>query len=87
MCYAPLLETVLAQLTAVSGQIGVDRIVPGIAMYNTSMSTAAAKIKAARALGFRTIALYSYDSLYERPGQWERLGAFLTEHDPLEVHP
>jgi uncharacterized lipoprotein YddW (UPF0748 family) len=87
MCYAPMLETVLGQLTAVSGQIGVDRIVPGIAMYNTSLSTAAAKIKAARALGFRTIALYSYDSLYERPGQWERLGAFLTEHDPSEVHP
>jgi uncharacterized lipoprotein YddW (UPF0748 family) len=87
MCYAPMLATVLDQLTAVSAQIGVDRIVPGIAMYNTSLSTAATKIKAARALGFHTIALYSYDSLFERPGQWERLGAFLTEHDPSEVQP
>jgi uncharacterized lipoprotein YddW (UPF0748 family) len=87
MCYAPLLATVLEQLTAVSSQIGVDRIVPGIAMYNTPLSTAATKIKAARALGFHTIALYSYDSLFERPGQWERLGAFLTEHDPSEVQP
>ena len=87
MCYAPTLATVLGQLTALSGQLGVDRIVPGIAMYNTPLSTAATKIKAARALGFPTIALYSYDSLYERPGQWERLGAFLTEHDPSEVHP
>jgi uncharacterized lipoprotein YddW (UPF0748 family) len=87
MCYAPLLETVLTQLNTLSTQLGVDRIVPGIAMYNTPLSTAATKIKAARALGFPTIALYSYDSLYERTGQWERLGAFLTEHDPLEVHP
>lgn len=87
MCYAPQVETVLEQLSAVRGQIGVERLVPGIAMYNTPMATAATKIKAARALGFPTIALYSYDSLYERPGLWERLGAFLTEHDPSEVHP
>ena len=87
MCYAPLLETVLAQLNEVSAQIGVDHLVPGIAMYNAPLSTAATKIKAARALGFPTIALYSYDSLYERPGLWERLRAFLTAHDPSEVHP
>jgi len=87
MCYAPLLETVLAQLNEVSAQIGVDRLVPGIAMYNAPLATAATKIKAARALGFPTIALYSYDSLYERPGLWERLRAFLTAHDPSEVHP
>ena len=87
MCYAPLVQTVLGQLTTVSSQIGVDRIVPGIAMYNTPLSTAAVKIKAARAFGFTRIALYSYDSLYERPGLWERLRAFLTAHDPSEVHP
>jgi uncharacterized lipoprotein YddW (UPF0748 family) len=87
MCYAPMLETVLTQLNEVSAQIGVDRLVPGIAMYNAPLATAATKIKAARALGFPTIALYSYDSLYERPGLWERLRAFLTAHDPSEVHP
>lgn len=87
MCYAPTLSTVLGQLTELSAQLGVQHIVPGIAMYNTPLATAATKIKAARALGYPTIALYSYDSLFERPGQWERLGAFLTEHDPSEVHP
>ena len=53
MCYAPLFETVLAQLTSLSSQLGVEHIVPGIAMYNTPLSTAATKIKAARALGYR----------------------------------
>jgi uncharacterized lipoprotein YddW (UPF0748 family) len=87
MCYAPAVPTVLAQLTAISGaQVGA-RVVPGIAMYNTPLSTAAVKLKAARALGFSSVALYSYDSLYERPGLWERLRAFLTERDPSEVHP
>ncbi len=87
MCYAPLVQTVLGQLTQLRGQLGVDRLVPGIAMYNTSLSTAAVKLKAARALGFPVVALYSYDSLYARPGLWERLRAFLTAHDPSEVHP
>ncbi len=87
MCYAPSVQTVLGELTAVSRQLGVDRLVPGIAMYNTSLSTAAVKIKAARALGFPAVALYSYDSLYERPGQWERLRSFLIARDLLEVHP
>jgi uncharacterized lipoprotein YddW (UPF0748 family) len=87
MCYAPLVQTVLGQLAQVRGQFDVERLVPGIAMYNTSLSTAAVKIKAVRALGFPLVALYSYDSLYERPGLWERLRAFLTEHDPSEVHP
>ena len=87
MCYAPLTETVLSQLNTLSSQVGVERLVPGIAMYNTPLSTAATKIKAARALGFPSIALYSYDSLYERPGLWERLRFFLTAQDLSEVHP
>jgi uncharacterized lipoprotein YddW (UPF0748 family) len=87
MCYAPAVPVVLAQLTAVSGGAGADRLVPGIAIYNTPLSTAAVKLKAARALGFPSVALYSYDSLYERPGSWERLLAFLAVRDPLEVHP
>jgi uncharacterized lipoprotein YddW (UPF0748 family) len=87
MCYAPAVPTVLAQLSAVNGATGSGQIVPGIAMYNTPLSTAAVKLKAARALGFPSVALYSYDSLYERPGLWERLRSFLAERDPSEVHP
>ena len=87
MCYAPETQTVLQQLTVMSEQLGTDRLVPGIAMYNTPLSTAAAKIKAAHALGYPAVALYSYDSLYERPGRWEMLRAYLDTRDPLEVHP
>ncbi len=87
MCYAPSIPVVLAQLAAVSGGARADRLVPGIAIYNTPLATAAVKLKAARALGFPSVALYSYDSLYERPGSWERLLAFLAARDPLEVHP
>lgn len=87
MCYAPAVPTVLAQLTAAAAAALPSQIVPGIAMYNTPLSTAAVKMKAARALGFPSVALYSYDSLYERPGRWERLRAFLAEHDPSEVKP
>ena len=87
MCYAPSVPVVLRQLTVMKEQLGVDRLVPGIAMYNTPISTAATKIKAARSLGFPWVALYSYDSLYARPGQWERLRVFLDEGDPAEVQP
>jgi len=87
MCYAPETQTVLQQLTVMSEQLGTDRLVPGIAMYNTPLSTAAAKIKAAHALGYPAVALYSYDSLYERPGRWEMLRAYLDTRDPSEVHP
>jgi len=87
MCYAPSVPTVLHELALLREQLGVDRLVPGIAMYNTPLSTAAAKIKAARALGFPLVALYSYDSLFQRSGQWERLRSFLDDADPAEVHP
>ncbi len=87
MCYAPTVQAVLGQLTVMSQQIGVDRLVPGIAIYNSPLSSAAAKIKAARAMGFPAVALYSYDSLYERPGQWERLRSFLAERNLSEVQP
>lgn len=77
MCYAPALQTVLDQLTSMSEQVGTARLVPGIAVYNTPPSTAAAKIKGARALGFPAIALYSYDSLWERGDGWQRLLQYL----------
>jgi uncharacterized lipoprotein YddW (UPF0748 family) len=87
MCYAPETQVVLQQLTAMSEQLGTDRLVPGIAVYNTPLSTAAAKIKAVRALGYPAVALYSYDSLYGRPGGWDQLRAYLDTRDPSEVHP
>jgi uncharacterized lipoprotein YddW (UPF0748 family) len=87
MCYAPVVQVVLQQLASVSQQVGMDRLVPGIAMYNAPLSAAAAKIKAARAMGFPAVALYSYDSLYDRPGQWDRLRGYLADRDLTEVRP
>jgi uncharacterized lipoprotein YddW (UPF0748 family) len=74
MCYAPPLRTVVAQLLSFAASPGMGaRIVPGIAVYNTPPATAAAKIKAARALGFAELALFSYDALASRPGYWPSL--------------
>jgi len=88
MCYAPPVQTVLSQLAIMSEQVGTDRLVPGIAVYNTPPSSAAAKIKGARALGFPAVALYSYDSLWERSDRWPRLLAFVNgPHGPLEARP
>lgn len=78
MCYAPPVQTVLGQLAAMAAQVGTARLVPGIAVYNTPPATAAAKIKGARALGFPAIALYSYDSLWERSDGWSRLLEFVN---------
>ena len=87
MCYAPQVQTVMQQLTAMSAQIGTARLVPGIAVYNTPPSMAAAKIKGARELGFPAIALYSYDSLYDSTDLWTPLKAFLGGPRTLEEHP
>jgi len=74
MCYAPSVQTVMEQLLGyATGRVHEDRIVPGIAVYNSAPAAAAAKIKGARALGFPALALYSYDSLAEQPGYWTRL--------------
>lgn len=74
MCYAPALRTVVAQLLSFASSPGMEaRVVPGIAVYNTPPATAAAKIKAARALGFRELAIYSYDALASRPSYWASL--------------
>ena len=85
MCYAPNVQVVLSQLEAIVHNVGAERLVPGIAVYNAPASSSASKIKAARALGFPAIALYSYDSLYEKPGLWERLRGLLTTSEALEV--
>ncbi|TMQ52966.1 MAG: hypothetical protein E6K72_08760 [Candidatus Eisenbacteria bacterium] len=72
MCYAPPLRTVVAQLLSFAASPGVQRrVVPGFAIYNTAPATAAAKIRAARALGFAELALYSYDAL--KPDYWRSL--------------
>jgi uncharacterized lipoprotein YddW (UPF0748 family) len=74
MCYAAPLRTVVAQLLSFAASPGMGaRVVPGIAVYNTPPATAAAKIKAARALGFPELALYSYDALASRPSYWTSL--------------
>jgi uncharacterized lipoprotein YddW (UPF0748 family) len=74
MCYAPDVQRVLDQLTGYAERLGVDgSVVPGIAVYNAPASGAAARLKAARALGFPRVALYSYDSLFAQPGYWTAL--------------
>ncbi len=87
MCYAPMVQTVMNQLAAMSSQVGTEKLVPGIAVYNTSPATAAAKIKGARELGFPTIALYSYDSLWERDDLWARLRDYLNGPRTPEEQP
>ena len=87
MCYAPEVQTVVGQLIAISSQATDGKLVPGIAIYNSSPSAAAAKIKGARELGFPAIALYSYDSLFEREGLWQQLSAYLNSPRTLEDHP
>jgi len=77
MCYAPTVQTVLAQMLAYASELGTGRVVPGIAVFNSSAAAAAAKIKGAIELGYPTLALYSYDSLDERPGYWDALAGFL----------
>ena len=67
----------MGQMHAYAGTLGTGRVVPGIAVFNSSAADAAAKIKGALALGYRTLALYSYDSLDERPGYWDALTGFL----------
>lgn len=77
MCYAPRVQTVLGQMLAYSSDPGTGRVVPGIAVFNSTAAATAAKLKGATELGYRTLALYSYDSLDERAGYWDALAGFL----------
>ena len=88
MCYAPPVQSVLDQMVACAAGFGLSgRVVPGIAVYNTSPTLAAAKILGARALGFPCLALYSYDALEERPGYWASLRAHLIPAGPTGGRP
>ncbi len=83
MCYAPVVQTVLDQMLGYAERFSApSRIVPGIAVYNCPPSAAAAKIKAARALGYPAVALYSYDSLFERRSYWPLLSDLLRPDAP-----
>jgi uncharacterized lipoprotein YddW (UPF0748 family) len=74
MCYAPVVRTVEEQMVGYASQLGTDgRVVPGIAVYNSPPAHAAAKIRAATAIGYPMLALYSYDSLRARSGYWAAL--------------
>ena len=80
MCYSPDVQTVMDQLVGIAGDLGAsEHVVPGIAVYNTSPTTAAIKLKGARALGFSLLALYSYDSLFTMDRGWTRLSRGLEE--------
>jgi uncharacterized lipoprotein YddW (UPF0748 family) len=74
MCYAPPVQQVMDQLLALAREFGAsDRVVPGIAIFNTSPTAAALKIRGARELGFPLLALYSYDALFSKPSTWASL--------------
>jgi uncharacterized lipoprotein YddW (UPF0748 family) len=77
MCYARSVQTVLEQMVAYADGLGTTHVVPGIAVYNSDAATAAAKIKGAVAMGYRAVALYSYDALDAQPGYWDALAGFL----------
>jgi uncharacterized lipoprotein YddW (UPF0748 family) len=80
MCYSPDAQTVMNQLVQIGRAMGsTDRVVPGIAVYNTSPANAAAKLKGAHALGYPMLALYSYDSLFALKRGWTRLEQGLDE--------
>ena len=73
-------QTVMNQLVQIGRSMGsTDRVVPGIAVYNTSPANAAAKLKGAHALGYPMLALYSYDSLFALKRGWTRLEQGLDE--------
>jgi uncharacterized lipoprotein YddW (UPF0748 family) len=74
MCYAPPVQKVMDQLVALARELGAtDRVIPGIAVFNSSPTAAALKIKGARALGYPLLAVYSYDSLFSKPSTWTAL--------------
>ena len=78
MCYAPSVQTVLQQMVQAAGTLGTQgRVVPGIAVFNSTPAAAVAKICAAAELGFHTLALYSYDSLFDHAGYWPELRSCL----------
>ncbi len=74
MCYAPSVQTVLDQMVGYARELDVARVVPGIAVFNTGVDRAAAKIRGAVELGYPAVALYSYDALAQRPDGWSVLG-------------
>jgi uncharacterized lipoprotein YddW (UPF0748 family) len=83
MCYSPDAQVVMDQLATLAGQPDAGRIVPGIAVYNAPPTRVVSHLKGARALGFPALALYSYDSLFERAETWERLARLLAGgHEP-----
>jgi uncharacterized lipoprotein YddW (UPF0748 family) len=77
MCYSPVTQTVLDQLEDIARQVGHDRVVPGIAVYNAPPVRVASHVKGARALGFPELALYSYDTLFGAPRYWQRLAPLI----------
>lgn len=86
MSYATRVQTVVSQLAGYELQLGeaARRLVPGLAVYNAPAQRTAAKVKAARELGFPAVALYSYDSLWREPDGWETLRGFLATRDAAE---
>ena len=78
MCYSPDAQVVMDQLATLASRGGDGRIVPGIAVYNAPPTRVVSHLKGARALGFPALALYSYDSLFERAETWERLARLLA---------
>jgi uncharacterized lipoprotein YddW (UPF0748 family) len=78
MCYQPSTSGVSTQLSGLRETVGTERVAPGIACYNQPAREAAAKLVVARGMGFRLVALYSYDSLYGQAGYASRLEGLMN---------
>jgi hypothetical protein len=75
-------QTVLEQMVSYADGLGTAHVVPGIAVYNSGAAAAAAKIKGAVEMGYRAVAIYSYDALDAQPGYWDALAGFLGARAP-----
>jgi uncharacterized lipoprotein YddW (UPF0748 family) len=82
MCYARPVQTVLEQMVSYADDLGTAHVVPGIAVYNSGAAAAAAKIRGAVEMGYRAVAIYSYDALDAQPGYWDALAGFLGARAP-----
>ena len=77
MCYSPQTDAVLGEMLEAADRLGRERVVPGLAVFNATPAVAALRLRAARAMGFRSLAVYSADVLVERPDYWPELRACL----------
>ncbi len=73
MMYSKSGSVVRRQAEALAARVPPDRVWPGIAVYNQSLSAAAEKIRSCRDAGLRGVSIYSYNSMPGGGAGLERL--------------